>query len=444
MKRRGCFSMSKVELEIKLPKHVVAFTDRLFEMEPETIISGGYLVDLYFGLPHNDIDVFMHHQNKSEVLKKLRTMGYSVTNIGDDYVFLMESERGVYEVKDSGETYQLIFTNRGKGVLDLFDLTFKKIYYDGVSVFAERETIHDLKRKEITIDYVSDEKKTLLRALSAKDKYGFSFNVYTKKVINHLCHKYKSDPKFMDSVEKGKYKRFKEAIINNQPSYGSDILAGIGYITSVMGSGYDLETKKRLMDVEPLREVLEIAIKPDPLIESVKEKEEKIRSIVRKNKLRLMYLSQDLLEEWRGYENDHIYLYDVFREKVLRLYRELGESFLDDILNLFLSIDEDRKVLKDLIGEKTKVEFSNYETFIEYGSDLDIEAFLRNELIMCYVDNIDNIDGGQVVHCLIDLNKWTIIKSNIRSHPEPCHTVIMSLIKEEKLFHHLNDKKELI
>ncbi len=142
------------------------------EVLPNTIIAGGWIRDLYHGIPFNDIDVYVTEkdnaiENKHSIYVKefwedqlqLKTKGIigcdgiiSSCSLDDVYSGLNHIET-VWEIQKDRITYNIIILNMNpiKYINNFFDFGICKAYCDGSKIKLTADFMHDSQHRHLTL-----------------------------------------------------------------------------------------------------------------------------------------------------------------------------------------------------------------------------------------------------------------------------------------------------
>jgi len=345
--------MNWERVEITLPIEVEAIYNKLHEIDPSIFIAGGFVVDRYLGYPFKDVDLFAHTKTMHSILSYIRRIGSNIKGIGDEYSMLMTGDRGAYEFDYQGVHYQIIFQSIGTDMLDYFDIRMKEAYYHEGKAYFSRDAFQDIHKKEVHTGIIHDSFRTLHRALKSKEKYGFSI---PQESLNRM-----QDALFMELnpttlknkmkevPEKTIYKEMKELLSRfkkGDPSFctNSD---SIYYLHSkhfeIKRSDFD----RIYTHPELFGETIKETLGEDLLLSTIEEKVEKIKTLVQKNYVKLLFSFPKQVNHWKKNLDNPTYFYTVFQMDIRNI---LNDSEVRDDENrvIIYKIQELFELIEDL------------------------------------------------------------------------------------------------
>jgi hypothetical protein len=199
--------MKWIPLELTIDAPVLEVYDLICSIQPNAIISGGYLCDLHMGTPFKDVDIFIRQNNKKQrlLLKKIETLISKavIEDRNEDYDKNFGFDIHSFTFKDF--SFQLIFGVKGITSVKSFDFRFREFFYLKGQAYASESALKDIKAKKLAIANFQNTMRTFQRGLKFEKRYDFSFDTLT----NDLFISYFSSGKFFPlDAKKHKLKHY--------------------------------------------------------------------------------------------------------------------------------------------------------------------------------------------------------------------------------------------
>lgn len=177
---------------------------------PGAVIAGGYLRDLYLGMPYKDIDIFIPFtEDVDELIEQIRwkpviETEYHPTTIREVHCCKYKPQTEITRVWDVVSYRQVGFEDTLKGVqiimlqkgftiqdrVERHDFGICQIWYDGVNTYCTDAFLQDFEQKTFTLvvcESAEEYNRSMRRWDRFKEKYTQFDLRYAPGVFNGYC-----------------------------------------------------------------------------------------------------------------------------------------------------------------------------------------------------------------------------------------------------------------
>lgn len=374
--------MQWMTVEIEIPGRVKKLFEKINKIEPNSCIAGGFLCDLYMNEPYKDIDIFIKErggmktfEKKEKIVELMEKEGFKEKEVYVTQEY--HEEMVVSEYEENNMKVQLIYTPEGIQTIKRFDVRFREFFYFKGKVYATKEAIEDIKKKELVINFTRSPIRSMYRIFKFEKRYDFKINEGSLERFFALYNGYRvSKEQIQKYIEKAiKEKEYKQKYYHLATKYNTGYVLElptkeekwrkkqIMYLTDVHND-IKREQYEKLWNFTPkVEEEFLYSFKQNPFEEELEKKKAEVANEFKKLRTNMIFdFPTNFMKKWEK-KIEEVTQKIEFGDK--KKWKEKRKWFQNALYKFDIDGIEKKN---DKGSDKT---FTSYGAYMNYGNYID-------------------------------------------------------------------------